>query len=55
MLGPCLFILYVNDMSDMIESNIRLIANDTIMNLTFSNQTDRQTDISKLKTWERSG
>ena len=35
-LGPCLLILYVNYILDMIESKIRLIADDTIMNLTFS-------------------
>ena len=34
-LGPCLFLLYINDMSDMIESNIRLFADDTICILLF--------------------
>ena len=54
-LGPCLFLLYVNDMPDMIESNIRLFADDTIMYLTVSNHADCQTpqsDLSKLETWE---
>ena len=41
-LGPCLFLLYINDQPDMIESNIRLIADDTIMYLTVTNQTDCQ-------------
>ena len=54
-LGPCLFLLYINDMPDMIQSNIRLFADDTIMYLTVSNQTDcqaLQADLSKLETWE---
>ena len=54
-LGPCLFLLHTNDMPDMIESNIRLFADDTIMYLTVSNQTDcqaLQSDLSKLETWE---
>ena len=54
-LEPCLFLLYINDMPDMIESNIRLFAYDTIMYLTVSNQTDCQalhSDHSKLETWE---
>ena len=42
LLRPCLFRLYINDMPDMIESNIRLFADDTIMYLTISNQADCQ-------------
>ena len=47
--------LYINDIPDMIESNIRLFADDTIMYLNVSNQTDfqvLQSDLSKLETWE---
>ena len=54
-LGPCLFLLYINDMRDMIESNNRLFADDTIMYLTVSNQADfqaLQSNLSKLETWE---
>ena len=42
-------------MADMIESNIRLFADETIMYLTGSNQTDcqaLQSGLSKPKTWE---
>ena len=39
-LGPCLFLMYIYDMQDTIKSNIRLIADDTIMYLTISNQED---------------
>ena len=55
MLGPCLFLLYINDMPDVIEVNIRLFADDTIMYLSVSNHADCQTlqsDLSKLETWE---
>ena len=54
-LGPCLFLLYINDMPDMIGSNIRLFADDTIMYLTITNQSDcnaLQADLTKLETWE---
>ena len=54
-LGPCLFILYINNLSDMTESNIRLFADDTIMYPTVSGQTGcqaLQVDHKKLKTRE---
>ena len=50
-LGPCLFLLYINDMPDMIGSNIRLFADDTIMYLTITNQSDcnaLQADLTSL-------
>ena len=55
-LGPCLSLMYINDMPENIQSNIRLFADDTIMYLTISNQSDcqdLQRDLSKLETWER--
>ena len=54
-LGPCLFLLCINDMPYMVESNIRLFPKDTILYLTVSKQTDcqaLQSDLSKLETWE---
>ena len=54
-LGLCLLLMYINDMPDMIESNIRLFADDTIIYLTVTNQTDCQTlqaDLIKLEIWE---
>ena len=54
-LGPCLFLLYINDMPDTIHSNIRLFTNDTIMYMTVSKESDCQAlqrDLSKLEQWE---
>ena len=56
LLDPCLFLMYINDMPENIQSNIRLFADDTIMYLTISNKSDcqdLQRDLSKLETWER--
>ena len=39
-LGPCLFLMYINDMPENMQSSIRLFADDTIMYLTISNQSD---------------
>ena len=55
-LGPCLFLMYINDMPDSIKSNIRLFADDTIMYLTISTQDDchaLQSDLTKLEAWEK--
>ena len=52
-LGPCLFLLFINDMPDMIKRNIRLFADDTIMYFTVSYQTycqAFQADLTKLET-----
>ena len=54
-LGPCLFLMYINDMPDSIKSNIRLFADDTIMYLTITNHSDcqaLQSDLTTLKSWE---
>ena len=54
-LGPCLFLISINDMPDNIHSNIRLFADDTIMYLTVSNQSEcqaLQTDLTYLEKWE---
>ena len=54
-LGPCLFLMYINDMPDSIKSNIRLFADNTIMYLTITNHSDcqaLQSDLTTLESWE---
>ena len=48
--------MYINGMPETVKSNIRLFADDTIMYLTISNQSDcqdLQSDLTKLESWER--
>ena len=56
-LGPCLFLIYINDTPDIIHSNhIRLFADNTIIYPTVSNQSDcqaLQTDLTYLEEWEK--
>jgi hypothetical protein len=57
-LGPSLFLFYINDMPQGLSSAIRLFADDTIVYLTISSDTDAQTlqsDLDKLGIWEKNG
>ena len=44
-LGQWLFLLYINDMPNMMGSNIKLFADDTIMYLTITNHSDCNSDL----------
>ena len=53
-LGPLLFLLYINDITCNIQSEIRLFADDCILYRTIRNRTDcsiLQEDIDKLFSW----
>ena len=53
-LGPLLFVLYVNDIPDLIESNIRMFADDTkIYSVikSFNDSLKLQRDIDYLMQW----
>ena len=54
-LGPCLFLSYINDLPDSLKSRARLFAEDTIVYLTINSQSDPeilQADLHKLEEWE---
>ena len=53
-LGPALFLLYINDLPDTIDSQVRLFADDTVLYRTIKSDTDHhrlQTDLDKLSDW----
>jgi hypothetical protein len=50
-LGPSLFIFYINDLQDRLRSTVRLFADDTIAYLTIASEDDAehlQEDLDKL-------
>ena len=54
-IGPILFLIYINDISENIQSNVRLFADDTILYLTITNSEDCKTlqdDLDRLANWE---
>ena len=54
-LGPCLFLLYINDLPDRVSSVSRLFADDTLLHRLIASIKDRQTlqqDLKELEKWE---
>jgi hypothetical protein len=54
-LGPGLFLYYINDMSEGLSSTVRLLADDTIVYLAITSDADAnilQDDLDKLADWE---
>ena len=53
-LGPTLFLIYINDLPDCINCNVSLYADDTLLYAPINNDTDRllfQADIDSLHEW----
>ncbi|KAL8587797.1 hypothetical protein ACOMHN_021015 [Nucella lapillus] len=55
-LGPTLFLAYINDLGNNIKAKVRLFADDTILYRNIKHQQDAdelQTDLKTLETWEK--
>ena len=55
-LGPVLFLLFINDITEGVTSDMRLFANDTIIYKTIRSRTDSdnlQKDLSRLEKWSK--
>lgn len=55
-LGPCLLLLYINDLPEGLTATVRLFADNTVVHFTVTSDTDAdtlQSDLDKLGKWEK--
>ena len=55
-MGPCLFLFYINDIADGLNSTARLFADDTMIYMTVKGEGDAkllQQDLDTLSKWEK--
>ena len=55
-IGPTLFLVYINDLPEYVNSTVHLFADDTVMYLTINSDeqcTQLQADLNRLEEWER--
>ena len=52
-IGPALFLFYINDLPTSVKSSIRLFADDTIVYNDADNHETLQEDLCNLERWER--
>ena len=55
-IGPILFLIYINDLPEEVKSTVRLFADDTIMYMTMTSTNDAallQKDLDNLASWEK--
>ena len=52
MLGPALFLFYINDLPDVLNSTVRSFADDTILYNSALNHSTLQDDLNCLEKWE---
>ena len=56
MLGPLLFMAYINDLPDCVISQIKLFADDSLLYARISGEEDAvrlQEDLNRLQEWEK--
>ena len=51
-IGPILFLVYINDLPDSVLSKTRMFADDTVIYNTSENHTQLQKDLDALQAWE---
>lgn len=50
--GPALFLVYINDLPASVQSEVRLFADDTVLHTTTDNARKLQDDLDALEKWE---